>query len=61
MGQANSIEARGRLEAIELLKDLARDFRDSYNERGELHLTNSGLMGIVRKFDLIIAEMERGG
>ncbi len=59
MGQANSIEARDRGAGIELLKDLAKDFKDSYNERGNLHLTSSGLMGLVRKLDLIIAELER--
>lgn len=46
-------------DGINLLKDLRRDFQDSYDERGDIHLTRSGLLGILLKLDLIISELER--
>ena len=46
-------------DGIDLLKDLRADFQASYKERGPMVLTISGVLGILRKLDLIIDELER--
>lgn len=46
-------------DGIDLLKDLRADFQASYKERGSMVLTISGVLGILRKLDLIIDELEK--
>ena len=46
-------------EGIRLLRDLAKDLQDSYNEKRELRLTGNGLFNLCRKVELIIRELEK--
>ena len=54
-----SAPIRSSNDGIDLLKDLRKDFQASYKEHGTMHLTISGVLGILRKLDLIIDELER--
>jgi len=46
-------------EGIRLLRDLAKDLKDSYDEKRELRLTGNGLFNLCRKVELIIKELEK--
>ena len=54
-----SAPIRSNQTGIDLLKDLRADFQASYKERGSMVLTISGVLGILRKLDLIIDELEK--
>ena len=57
--QGNEYQIRSGNDGIDLLKDLKKDFEDSYAERKTMYLSNSGMMGILRKLELIIDELEK--